>query len=95
MKANRIIATLLVLVVFAAVTAVALASRGSAPAHKAQIPARVHPGSARESTGEQPGESASESSAEPEAGQQGERAQGHEDAPGQDVNHECTGDCQE
>jgi hypothetical protein len=45
--------------------------------------------------GEQPSDSESENGPDYEAGQQGEPAQGHEDPPGQDVNHECTGDCQE
>lgn len=37
----------------------------------------------------------SESGGDNEAGQAGEPAQGHEDPAGQDVNHECTGNCQE
>jgi hypothetical protein len=36
-----------------------------------------------------------ESATEAEAGQPGEPTAGHEDPPGQDVNHECTGDCVE
>jgi hypothetical protein len=49
-----------------------------------------------QSSPDQPGEQSSESDngTDNEAGQQGEPAQGHEDPPG-DVNHECTGDCQE
>jgi hypothetical protein len=45
---------------------------------------------------DQPGEQSSESenATDSEAGQQGEPAQGHADPPG-DVNHECTGNCQE
>jgi hypothetical protein len=42
---------------------------------------------------EQSGEN--ESSVESEQGQPGEPANGHQDAPGQDVNHECTGNCVE
>ena|SRR5712691_5532517 len=53
-----------------------------------------------QTTPDQPGEQSSESeseSADTEAGQQGEPAQGqgHEDPAGADVNHECTGNCQE
>jgi hypothetical protein len=46
---------------------------------------------------EQPGEATgeTESGVEPEAGQPGEPANGHADAPGQDVAHECTGNCVE
>jgi hypothetical protein len=42
-------------------------------------------------------ESETENSADTETGQPGEPAagQGHEDPAGQDVNHECTGNCQE
>jgi hypothetical protein len=36
-----------------------------------------------------------ESSVETEQGQPGEPVNGHQDPPGQDVNHECTGDCVE
>ena len=43
--------------------------------------------------GEQPGEN--ESSVESEQGQPGEPVNGHEDAAGQNVNHECTGNCVE
>lgn len=39
-------------------------------------------------------ESESESESDNEQGQRGEPAGGYEDPPG-DVNHECTGDCQE
>lgn len=46
------------------------------------------PGSENESQSE------SESGVDPEQGQPGEPAQGHEDPPG-DVNHQCAGDCQE
>ncbi len=44
-----------------------------------------------------PGESAGEgeTSAESEQGQPGEPANGHQDPPGQGVNHECTGNCVE
>jgi len=45
-------------------------------------------------SGQRESGSESESGADPEQGQPGEPAQGHEDPPG-DVNHECTGDCQE
>lgn len=47
------------------------------------------PGGPAESTGEQ------ETSTEAEQGQPGEPANGHQDPPGQDVNHECTGNCVE
>jgi hypothetical protein len=92
---RRLIGALLVLAACAALAGVALASKGSGPAHKLHTPARVHSVSTRQSTGEQQAENESESSVDQEAGQQGEPAQGHEDPPGQDVNHECTGDCQE
>jgi hypothetical protein len=36
-----------------------------------------------------------ESGVESEQGQPGEPANGHQDTPGQDVNHECTGNCVE
>ncbi|MGZ4257005.1 MAG: hypothetical protein ACXVRE_04500 [Gaiellaceae bacterium] len=48
-----------------------------------------------DSQGEQPSGSESESGSDAESGQPGEPAQGHEDPAGQDVNHECTGNCQE
>ncbi len=47
------------------------------------------PSEPNETAGEQ------ESSVEAEQGQPGEPANGHADQPGQDVNHECTGDCVE
>jgi hypothetical protein len=45
----------------------------------------------------EPNESAgeTESSVESEQGQPGEPVNGHEDPPGQNVNHECTGNCVE
>jgi hypothetical protein len=45
-------------------------------------------------SGQGESEAEAESGADREQGQPGEPAQGHEDPPG-DVNHECTGDCQE
>src|SRR2546421_1652920 len=60
--------------------------------------ARQHSGATsqgREGESENQSESESESSAETEQGQPGEPAQGHEDPAGQNVNHECTGNCQE
>jgi hypothetical protein len=48
-------------------------------------------GAERPDKGEQ---SKSESAGDGEQGQPGEPAQGHEDPPG-NVNHDCTGDCQE
>jgi hypothetical protein len=46
---------------------------------------------------EQPGETTTEqeSTVEAEAGQPGEPANGHADAPGQSAAHECTGNCVE
>jgi cytoskeletal protein RodZ len=45
---------------------------------------------------EQPAqESEAENNADTKAGQPGEPGQGHEDPAGQEVNHECTGNCQE
>jgi hypothetical protein len=55
--------------------------------------------SAPDTTAEQAGEKASgaesELRTEPEQGQPGEPAVGHEDPAGQDVDHECAGDCVE
>ncbi len=51
------------------------------------------PGAAAEDDPGTPAEN--ESAAESEAGQPGEPAVGHADPPGQDVNHECTGNCVE
>lgn len=77
---------LLVVAAAVALAGVALAGKGSKPVRPQPAP-RVHVS--------QSSEPRSESGSEQEAGQSGEPAQGHEDPPGQDVNHECTGDCQE
>jgi hypothetical protein len=58
-------------------------------------PAQVGEDEAPESKSASESESKSESGIESEQGQPGEPAVGHEDPPGQDVNHECTGDCVE
>jgi hypothetical protein len=56
---------------------------------------QVGPDVGKESESEPKGEGETESNVESEQGQPGEPAVGHEDPPGQDVNHECTGDCVE
>ena len=87
MKSFRLIGVLLVVVASIALAGAAIASKGPGSGPKA--PHRVHVQSS-------PSEPSSESeSGDSESGQQGEPAQGHEDPPGQDVNHECTGNCQE
>jgi hypothetical protein len=53
------------------------------------------PDTKAEQAGEKEGGAESELGTEPEQGQPGEPAVGHEDPAGQDVNHECTGDCVE
>jgi len=90
MKTHRLIGVLLVVLACLAIAGAALATGGSGPKQQSPRPARVHAGV---QSSEQSSES--ENTAESEAGQQGEPAQGHEDPPGQDVNHECTGNCQE
>jgi hypothetical protein len=90
MKAARVIGLVLVLAAAVALAGVALAGKASKPAHPRQVP-RAHV--ARQN--QEPSESVSESEAESEASQSGEPAQGHHDPPGQDVNHECTGNCHE
>jgi hypothetical protein len=52
---------------------------------------------ATSTSGESENGGESESSGDTETGQRGEppAGKGHEDSPGQDVNHECTGDCVE
>jgi hypothetical protein len=69
-------------------------SKGATSAGDPADPDNVQSGDQR--TPDQPGEQSSESenATDSETGQQGEPAQGHEDPPG-DVNHECTGNCQE
>jgi hypothetical protein len=62
-------------------------SRHSGSGHSAR--SSNDPGGPAETTGEQ------ETSVESEQGQPGEPANGHQDPPGQDVNHECTGNCVE
>jgi hypothetical protein len=91
MKSYRLIGVLLVVIACVVLAGAALANKGSR-SHR-QSPPRVH---AVRPLSEQPGasESESENATDSESGQQGEPAQGHEDPPG-DVNHECTGDCQE
>ncbi|OLB93145.1 MAG: hypothetical protein AUI15_19165 [Actinobacteria bacterium 13_2_20CM_2_66_6] len=69
-----------VLLVFAACVAVAGSALASGP-HPVKAPV---PSSETEGTGDN------------ETGQAGEPTSGgHEDPAGQNVNHECTGDCQE
>ena len=82
MKFHRVIGALLAVLACVALAGAALASKGSKPAPTPHHMTRSY---ANESQG----------LAEQESGEQGEPAQGHEDPPGQDVNHECTGDCQE
>jgi hypothetical protein len=88
MKSFRLVGVLLVVVACVALAGAAIASKAPGSARKA--PHRVH---VQSRSGEQSSES--ESGGDSESGQQGEPAQGHEDPPGQDVNHECTGNCQE
>jgi hypothetical protein len=88
MKSFRLIGVLLVVVACIALAGAAVASK--APGSPRKAPHRVH---VQSRSGEQSSES--ESSGDSESGRQGEPAHGHEDPPGQDVNHECTGDCQE
>ena len=88
MKSFRLIGVLLVVVACVALAGAAIASKALGSARKA--PHRVH---VQSRSGEQSSER--ESVGDSESGQQGEPAQGHEDPPGQDVNHECTGNCQE
>ena len=88
MKSFRLVGVLLVVVACIALAGAAIASKAPGSARKA--PHRVH---VQSRSGEQSSES--ESVGDSESGQQGEPAQGHEDPPGQDVNHECTGNCQE
>jgi hypothetical protein len=111
MKPYRLIGMLLVVVAFVALAGAALANKGSKPARKAphrtqvQKPASLSKSdgdnvqSGDQTTQDQPGEQSSESETEnagdSESGQPGEPAQGHEDPAGQNVNHECTGNCQE
>jgi hypothetical protein len=49
----------------------------------------------QDQTGEQSAENETENAGDSESGQPGEPVQGHEDPAGQNVNHECTGNCQE
>jgi len=87
-KSFRLIGVLLVVVASIALAGAAIASKGPGSGPKA--PHRVH---VQSSSSEQSSES--ESGGDSESGQQGEPTQGHEDPPGQAVNHECTGNCQE
>jgi hypothetical protein len=66
---------------------------GTAQAPTAQAPAEQTP--ADETSSESESSTESESSVETEAGQPGEPVNGHEDAAGQNAQHECTGDCVE
>ena len=98
-RARTIGLTLVAAAVIAAVLVGAALGAGSGSAKKsnharaAAVRAVSTPDSGKaDSSNEQSGES--ESSTDSEQGQAGEPAQGHQDPPG-DVNHECTGDCQE
>jgi hypothetical protein len=93
MKSYRMIGVLLVVIACVVLAGAALANRGSRSHRQSPRHPRVHavrPLSEQSAASESESESATDS----ESGQQGEPAQGHEDPPG-DVNHECTGDCQE
>jgi hypothetical protein len=109
MKPHRLIGVLLVVVAFVALAGAALASKGSssnAP-QRAPVPKsaslskpdtdNVQSGdqTAQDQPGEQSSESEAENTGDSESGQPGEPGQGHEDPAGQNVNHECTGNCQE
>ena len=85
MNASRVVGLLLILASAVVLAGAAIASKGSAPVHKQQARrAHVVPSARSAET---------ESSTEPKAGQSGEPALGHEDPAGEDVNHECTGNC--
>jgi hypothetical protein len=72
--------------------------QAATPVSKPAVPTRspTSGGQPADPDNVQSGDQSSESDngTDSETGQQGEPAQGHEDPPG-DVNHECTGDCQE
>jgi hypothetical protein len=74
------------------VVALSLALGGAALAGKASPPVRQQPAQSAE---KQSSESGAQNTAETESSAQNDPGQGHEDPVGQDVNHECTGDCQE
>jgi hypothetical protein len=91
MKAARIrlIGVLVVVIATVAFAGAAFASKQSARLQQPAPAAHVKSSETADPQTEQ------SSGSESETGQAGEPAQGHEDPPGQDVNHECTGSCQE
>ena len=90
MNAARVFGLLLAVAAVVALAGAAFAGKASKPAHARHAP-RAHIAQ-KERSSEEP---ATENGSEQEAVQPGEPAQGHEDPAGQDVNHECTGNCQE
>ena len=90
MKAARVIGLLLAVAAVMLLAGAAFAGKASKPAHARHAPRAGVVQKERSSE-----ESATENGSEQETGQSGEPAQGHEDPAGQDVNHECIGNCQE
>jgi uncharacterized protein involved in type VI secretion and phage assembly len=69
------------------------AHRGRHSGRHSAVQRSARPAQSPPDPDEQSGEN--ESNVESEQGQPGEPVNGHEDPPGQNVNHECTGDCVE